>query len=70
MKISEMIKALEDAKRENGDLPVTTFSGFIQSVRLTACKDGISYPLKPGSQNEISMEIFSEYIRKQKESEK
>jgi len=59
MKISEFIEKLEKAKREYGDLPITDFGGFINYVKLTPAKDGICYPLKAGTQNEIGIEINS-----------
>lgn len=59
MNISKMIKQLEEAKRQYGDLPMTTYGGFIESVKLTPAKDGVCYPLEKGEQNEIGIEIMN-----------
>ena len=57
MLISEMIAELEKAKAEYGDMPLTTYDGFIGRVRFTPAKDGICYPLKRGAHNELGFEI-------------
>lgn len=59
MNISKLIKELEDAKRYYGDLPLTTYGGFITRVKISPAKDGIVYPLKEGEQNEIGIEIMN-----------
>lgn len=59
MRVSELINHLEAAKKEYGDLPLTDFGGFIRFVKLTPARDGVSYPMKRGSQNEIGIEINS-----------
>lgn len=57
MKISKLIEKLEDVKSRYGDLPLTTFDGFVHAVKFTPAKDGICYPLVPGEENEIGLEI-------------
>lgn len=59
MNISDLIKKLEEAKRLYGDHPVTTWDGYVQMVKLTPAKDGVSSPIEPGSHNEISLEILT-----------
>ena len=60
MRISELIKHLEITKAQYGDLPLTTYDGFISRVKFTAAKDGICHPLAKGGQNEVGIEIETE----------
>ena len=59
MNISELIKKLKEAKKDYGDLPLTNYGGFIRYVTLTAAKDGVVYPLEPGQQNEVHIDLTS-----------
>jgi len=61
MKISEIITKLENAKRQYGDLPVSTFDGFVSRVDLSPARDGVSSPLEDGQQNEICMELVTSF---------
>lgn len=61
MKISKLIKQLQEAQRELGDHPMTTFDGFISGIKLSPAKDGICYPLKKGAHNEIGLEILTRW---------
>ncbi len=61
MKISKLIEQLTKAKDRYGDKPLTTFDGFIGEVKITPAKDGICYPLKEGTQNEIGLEIMTQW---------
>lgn len=64
MKISDLIACLQDAKNSYGDMPVTTWDGFIERVRITPAKDGIVEPVE--YHNEIGIEIFTAYTPIQK----
>lgn len=59
MKISDLVAKLEAAKSQYGDVPLTTYNGVIRDVKFTPAKDGICYPLKVGTENEIGMEIMN-----------
>lgn len=59
MKISELIKKLQNAKKHYGDMPLTTYDGYIGEVKITAAKDGIVYPLEAGTHNELGIEILT-----------
>lgn len=60
MFISTLIAQLQHAQKQHGDLPLSTFDGMVSTVKITPCKDGISYPLKEGDKiNEINLEILS-----------
>jgi len=59
MKISELIEELRDAMERYGDHTVTTYAGEIVGSVIVPCKDGISYPLTPGTHNELSIEILT-----------
>lgn len=61
MKISDLINQLQKAQEAYGDLPLTTFDGFIGEVRISPAKDGICYPLEEGEQNEIGLEILTKW---------
>jgi hypothetical protein len=61
MKISKLIEQLTKAKDMYGDQPLTTYDGFIGEVKIRPAKDGISYPLKEGKQNEIGIEILTKW---------
>lgn len=61
MKISQLIKQLQEAQRQLGDHPMTTFDGFISGIKLSPAKDGICYPLKKGAHNEIGIDIMTDY---------
>lgn len=63
MKISELIKNLEKAQQIYGDHPLTTYDGFVGEVKVSPAKDGICYPLKKGSHNELGLEILTRWSK-------
>ncbi len=63
MLISKIIKKLQDAQKQYGDHPVATYDGFIGEISLSPAKDGVCYPLEPGTHNEIGIEIMTAYTK-------
>ena len=57
LKISQIIAQLQKAQKEFGDHPMSTYDGFITSLKFTPAKDGTCYPLERGTHNEISIDI-------------
>jgi len=59
MKISELISELQITKEIYGDLPLSTFDGFVYRIDLDPLVDGIAYPIDHSKVNEICIEIFT-----------
>lgn len=59
MRISELVKTLQEAQWLYGDHPVSTFAGTVKHIKITPAKDGICHPLKLRDMNEISLEILT-----------
>lgn len=57
MKISELIKALEEAKEEHGDLPLATWDGQILNVILGPTIEGCQ-AYAGDTPDEIALEII------------
>lgn len=62
VKISELIKELQEAQDYYGDMPLTTYDGDIDEIKITAAKDGVAYPLVEGTHNELEIEIMTKWI--------
>lgn len=61
MKINDLIKQLQKASKQHGNLPITTWDGYVGEVKIEPTVDGVSYPIDVNDINEISIEILTEY---------
>lgn len=59
MTVTELIKALEAARKSHGDLPVYTFAGLIRQARLEPSYNGLAMVSAPGKKpNELTLEVM------------
>lgn len=61
MKVSELIKQLQILQKQYGDHELTTFDGQIGELKFTPARDGIAYPMTPGTHNETGVEIITKW---------
>lgn len=57
MKISKIIEILQEAQEIYGDLPVSTWDGFVTGFKVDPCRDGC-VPLNEEDVNELNIEFF------------
>jgi len=60
MTLSELIKELQKHEAKSGNWRLSTWDGFIESVTLDPCQDGI-VNVDPSGFNELSLEIRTEH---------
>jgi len=59
LKISELITELQSYQRRYGDLPLSTWDGFIHKVFIDPVNDGVR-PIVDEKPNELSLDIRTE----------
>lgn len=57
MLIRDLARLLNAIADRDGNHPLTTFDGFIESVSFGLARDGVCSPIEPDTHNEIGLEL-------------
>lgn len=59
MRIDTLIDQLAAVRKKHGNLPLSTWDGFVQHVRIEPSTDGVL--ADPDTATELSLEIITEF---------